>query len=75
MERGIILVDFKLEFGKNMRGEIVFGDEISFDICCFWDVEIKESFDKDVFCFGKGDFIFVYERFYERIIGEVFVCR
>ncbi|WP_297487554.1 phosphoribosylaminoimidazolesuccinocarboxamide synthase, partial [Thermococcus sp.] len=26
-ERGIILVDFKLEFGKNGRGEIVLGDE------------------------------------------------
>ena len=69
-ERGIILVDFKLEFGKNGRGEIVLGDEISPDTCRFWDVETKESLDKDVFRFDKGDLISAYERLYERLTGE-----
>ncbi|MDI3475285.1 MAG: phosphoribosylaminoimidazole-succinocarboxamide synthase [Thermococcaceae archaeon] len=69
-ERGIILVDFKLEFGKNARGEIVLGDEISPDTCRFWDAETKESLDKDVFRFDKGDLISAYERLYERITGE-----
>ncbi|ASJ03369.1 phosphoribosylaminoimidazolesuccinocarboxamide synthase [Thermococcus profundus] len=70
-ERGIILVDFKLEFGKNPRGEIVLGDEISPDTCRFWDAETKESLDKDVFRFDKGDLISAYEKLYERITGEV----
>lgn len=69
-ERGIILVDFKLEFGKNARGEIVLADEISPDTCRFWDAETRESLDKDVFRFDKGDLISAYERLYERITGE-----
>ncbi|NJF25564.1 phosphoribosylaminoimidazolesuccinocarboxamide synthase [Thermococcus sp. Bubb.Bath] len=69
-ERGIILVDFKLEFGKNARGEIVLADEISPDTCRFWDAETKESLDKDVFRFEKGDLIEAYERLYKRLTGE-----
>jgi len=69
-ERGIILVDFKLEFGKNDRGEIVLGDEISPDTCRFWDAKTKKSLDKDVFRFNKGDLISTYERLYERLTGE-----
>ncbi|WP_342452684.1 phosphoribosylaminoimidazolesuccinocarboxamide synthase [Thermococcus stetteri] len=69
-EKGIILVDFKLEFGKNARGEIVLGDEISPDTCRFWDAETMESLDKDVFRFDKGDLISAYERLYERLTGE-----
>jgi len=68
-ERGIILVDFKLEFGKNERGEIVLGDEISPDTCRFWDVETKKSLDKDVFRFDKGDLISAYEELYRRLTG------
>ncbi|WP_082781383.1 phosphoribosylaminoimidazolesuccinocarboxamide synthase [Thermococcus peptonophilus] len=69
-EKGIILVDFKLEFGKNSRGEIVLGDEISPDTCRFWDAETKESLDKDVFRFDRGDLLSAYERLYERITGD-----
>ena len=68
-EKGIILVDFKLEFGKNERGEIVLGDEISPDTCRFWDSETRESLDKDVFRFDKGDLINVYEELYRRLTG------
>ena len=68
-ERGIILVDFKLEFGKNGSGEIVLGDEISPDTCRFWDAETKESLDKDVFRFEKGDLINAYEELYTRLTG------
>ncbi len=67
--RGIILVDFKLEFGKNERGEIVLGDEISPDTCRFWDAETKKSLDKDVFRFDKGDLINAYEELYTRLTG------
>lgn len=69
-ERGIILVDFKLEFGRNERGEIVLGDEISPDTCRFWDAETKKSLDKDVFRFDKGDLINAYEELYARLTGQ-----
>lgn len=68
-EKGILLVDFKLEFGKNEKGEIVLADEISPDTCRFWDVETKKSLDKDVFRFDKGDLISAYEEIYKRIIS------
>ncbi|CAB49144.1 phosphoribosylaminoimidazolesuccinocarboxamide synthase [Pyrococcus abyssi] len=69
-KRGIILVDFKLEFGKNKNGEIILADEISPDTCRFWDAETKKSLDKDVFRFDKGDLIEAYEELYRRITGE-----
>ncbi len=67
---GVILVDFKLEFGKNGRDEIVLGDEISPDTCRFWNAETKESLDKDVFRFDRGDLISTYEKLYEKLTGE-----
>ncbi|MDK2854453.1 MAG: phosphoribosylaminoimidazole-succinocarboxamide synthase [Thermococcaceae archaeon] len=66
-ERGILLVDFKLEFGKNEKGEIILADEISPDTCRFWDAKTKESLDKDVFRFNKGDLISAYEELYKRL--------
>jgi phosphoribosylaminoimidazole-succinocarboxamide synthase len=47
-ERGIILVDFKLEFGR-YKGEILLGDEISPDTCRFWDAVTRKKLDKDRF--------------------------
>ncbi|MFA4646942.1 phosphoribosylaminoimidazolesuccinocarboxamide synthase [Pyrococcus kukulkanii] len=69
-ERGITLVDFKLEFGKNKKGEIVLADEISPDTCRFWDAKTKRSLDKDVFRFDKGDLIEAYRELYRRLTGE-----
>ncbi len=48
-ERGVILVDFKIEFGKTASGTIILADEISPDTCRFWDKETKEKLDKDRF--------------------------
>ncbi|GAB4245289.1 MAG: phosphoribosylaminoimidazolesuccinocarboxamide synthase [Thermoleophilia bacterium] len=48
-ERGLILVDFKLEFGRDSEGKIRLGDEISPDTCRFWDAETGERLDKDRF--------------------------
>lgn len=45
---GIILVDFKLEFGVS-EGEILLGDEISPDSCRLWDKNSMEKLDKDRF--------------------------
>lgn len=70
-ERGLLLPDFKLEFGK-LNGEIVVADEISCDTCRFWDKETRESLDKDVFRFDKGDLITAYEEVARRICPELF---
>ena len=46
---GITLVDFKVEFGKNAKGEILLADEITPDTCRFWDKETGKKLDKDRF--------------------------
>jgi phosphoribosylaminoimidazole-succinocarboxamide synthase len=51
----LMLVDFKLEFGRLPDGPIILADEISPDTCRLWDVNTKDSFDKDVFRESKGD--------------------
>ncbi len=48
-ERGVILVDFKLEFGRLSDGTIALADEISPDTCRFWDAQTSEKLDKDRF--------------------------
>lgn len=45
----VILVDFKLEFGKTPDGQIILADEISPDTCRLWDKTTKEKLDKDRF--------------------------
>ena len=46
---GVILVDFKLEFGRLSDGTIVLADEISPDTCRLWDSKTGEKLDKDRF--------------------------
>lgn len=48
-EEGITLVDFKIEFGKNSKGEILLADEITPDTCRLWDKETGKKLDKDRF--------------------------
>jgi phosphoribosylaminoimidazole-succinocarboxamide synthase len=48
-ERGAILVDFKLEFGRDANGGLLIGDELSPDSWRLWDKETKEILDKDRF--------------------------
>jgi len=54
-ERKIKLVDFKLEFGKDVNSNIILADEISPDTCRFWDSETNEKMDKDRFRFDLGN--------------------
>ncbi|GGO34525.1 phosphoribosylaminoimidazolesuccinocarboxamide synthase [Deinococcus humi] len=49
LERGVRLIDFKLEFGKLSDGTVLLADEISPDTCRFWDAETGEKMDKDRF--------------------------
>lgn len=48
-ECGVLLVDFKLEFGRLSDGTIVLADEISPDTCRLWDSKTHEKLDKDRF--------------------------
>jgi len=48
LSKNIILVDFKLEFGRSKEG-IILADEISPDTCRFWDKETMKKLDKDRF--------------------------
>ncbi|API91440.1 phosphoribosylaminoimidazole-succinocarboxamide synthase [Virgibacillus pantothenticus] len=63
----ILLVDFKLEFGRLACGSIVLADEISPDTCRLWDVETFEKLDKDVFRHGTGDLLTVYQEILNRL--------
>jgi phosphoribosylaminoimidazole-succinocarboxamide synthase len=70
-EKGILLPDFKLEFGRR-DGEIILADEISCDTCRFWDKKTGQSMDKDVFRFDKGDISKAYQEIARRIVPEIF---
>ena len=65
-EAGLLLVDFKLEFGV-FHGQIVLGDEFSPDGCRLWDKETRKKMDKDRFRQGLGDVIEAYEEVARRL--------
>lgn len=67
LERGITLVDFKLEFGKTVDGQIVLADEISPDTCRFWDVATGEKLDKDRFRQDLGGIEEAYQEMLKRV--------
>jgi phosphoribosylaminoimidazole-succinocarboxamide synthase len=64
---GFKLVDFKIEFGFDLKGNIILADEISPDSCRLWDVMTGKSFDKDVFRKGLGNIIEYYSEVLERL--------
>ena len=68
-ERGLNLVDFKVEFGKDKDGNIILADEISPDSCRFWDKQSGQKLDKDRFRQGLGGVKVAYEEVLKRILG------
>tara|TARA_B100000700_G_C14892072_1_gene783205 strand:+ start:53 stop:742 length:690 start_codon:yes stop_codon:yes gene_type:complete len=60
-ERGIDLVDFKVEFGTTVNGDIVLGDEITPDGCRLWSSDTGKVWDKDVFRHELGDLVSTYD--------------
>jgi len=68
-EHGLLLVDFKLEFGILPDGSLAVIDEISPDTCRLWDAKTKEKLDKDRFRFDLGDLMEGYKRVLEKIQG------
>lgn len=65
--RGLTLVDFKIEFGKNSRGEIILADEISPDTCRLWDAKTNEKLDKDRFRRDLGNVEEAYQEVLRRL--------
>ena len=65
-ERGVILVDFKLEFGRH-HGEILLGDEICPDTCRFWDKTTRQKLDKDRFRRDLGGVEEAYQEMLRRV--------
>jgi phosphoribosylaminoimidazole-succinocarboxamide synthase len=70
-ERDAILVDFKLEFGRDERGRLLIGDELSPDSWRLWDRKTKEILDKDRFRKDLPRILELgYTEPYRRICGE-----
>ena len=66
-QRGVNLIDFKLEFGKLPDGTIVLADEISPDTCRFWDAQTNEKMDKDRFRRDLGGMEEAYAEMLRRV--------
>lgn len=71
-ERGLKLVDFKLEFGFDEDGELRIGDELGGDVMRIWDAETGESLDKDVYRKGESleDVRATYEKLWRRVVAQ-----
>jgi phosphoribosylaminoimidazole-succinocarboxamide synthase len=65
-KRGLILVDFKLEFGRH-KGRILLGDEICPDTCRLWDKKTMEKMDKDRFRRDLGNVEEAYQEVCKRV--------
>lgn len=64
---GLQLVDFKIEFGRDTKGNILLADEISPDTCRIWDAQTGENFDKDVYRDATGSIVDTYQRFHQKM--------
>ena len=67
-ECGVILVDFKLEFGRLSDGTVVLADEISPDTCRLWDAKTHEKLDKDRFRRDLGGVEDAYQQVMTRLL-------
>ncbi|ATZ12209.1 phosphoribosylaminoimidazolesuccinocarboxamide synthase [Erwinia amylovora] len=65
-DAGLILVDFKLEFGL-FKGEVVLGDEFSPDGARLWDKDTLNKMDKDRYRQSLGGLIEAYEEVANRL--------
>lgn len=69
-ERGILLVDGKLEFGRDAQGKVILADEITPDGMRLWDAVTQEKLDKDRFRRDLGNIEEAYERIDQLVCGE-----
>ncbi|MBD1373351.1 phosphoribosylaminoimidazolesuccinocarboxamide synthase [Hazenella sp. IB182357] len=68
-DKGMVLVDFKLEYGIDEMGDVMLGDEISPDTCRLWDRETGDKLDKDRFRRDLGDVVKSYQIVWKRLGG------
>ena len=66
IEKGLKLIDFKLEFGI-YDGQVILADEISPDTCRLWDVKTNKKMDKDRFRRDLGS----VEETYQEVLGRI----
>ena len=66
LEAGLLLVDYKLEFGR-YHGQVVLGDEFTPDGCRLWDAATRNKLDKDRFRQGLGGVVEAYEEVAHRL--------
>lgn len=66
---GVVLVDFKLEFGRDASGRILLADEITPDTCRLWDKSTGDHLDKDRFRKDLGNILGAYEEIWRRLSG------
>ncbi|MCL2400091.1 MAG: phosphoribosylaminoimidazolesuccinocarboxamide synthase [Defluviitaleaceae bacterium] len=64
---GITLVDVKLEFGLDIKGNIILADEITPDTCRLWDIETGKKLDKDIYRRNMGDMMLGYREVLSRL--------
>jgi phosphoribosylaminoimidazole-succinocarboxamide synthase len=71
---GITLVDFKLEFGLDSKGQLRLADEISPDTCRFWNQSDTDPnrrvMDKDRFRRDLGNVENAYQQVLERVLSQ-----
>lgn len=63
----ILLIDFKLEFGRASNGQLLLADEISPDTCRLWDRKTMEKLDKDRFRRDLGNVESAYAEVFHRL--------
>lgn len=61
------LIDFKVEFGRDEKGEILLADEISPDSCRLWDKDSNKKMDKDIFRQSLGNVSDAYKEVLARM--------
>ena len=64
---GMDLVDFKLEFGYDVHGDLYLADELSPDSMRLWKKGTKERFDKDLFRKDEGDIVEAYKYILQKL--------
>ncbi|MBA5628225.1 phosphoribosylaminoimidazolesuccinocarboxamide synthase [Moheibacter lacus] len=71
LKANLILIDFKIEFGKDSEGNIILADEISPDTCRLWDKDTLKKLDKDRFRRDLGEVSEAYHEVYNRLLEAV----
>lgn len=73
-KRGLQLVDFKIEVGRDSQGRLRVGDELNIDCMRLWDLKTGEVKDKDIYRRGgKLDEVArIYFQSYKLIVGREF---